>query len=292
MSEEDWFAPQVYRLASQWLEENARQNPFFLMIDCWDPHEPWDPPQHYVNLYNPGHRGKNPIHPLYSTERWCSDAELKQLRANYAGEVTMMDRWLGQFLQRVEDLGLNKNTAIAIVSDHGHSLGDRGVTGKIPACQHKELVDLVLMLRHPTGHGAGRKSDAFVYNTDVVATLAACAGVKFPCDGLDLTPILRGKQRAGRPYVTGAFHNWATYQDRRWKLIQHFAGVGNPAHSKLYDLVSDPYEQRNIASKNMDVVRKLFPRILEDAGGELPMYQLPTTFADGSQLTRPRRTRG
>jgi arylsulfatase A-like enzyme len=286
-SEEDWFAPQVYRLASQWIEENARLTPFFLMIDCWDPHEPWDPPQHYTDLYNPGHRGKNPIHPLYSLERWCSDAELKQLRANYCGEVTMMDRWLGHFLQRVDDLGLCDNTAVVIISDHGHSIGDRGVTGKIPSRQHNELVDLVLMMRHPKGHGTGKTSDAFVYNIDVVTTLAAWGGVKLDTHGRDLTPIVRGKTRVGRPYVTGAFNNWATYQDRRYKLIQSYAGPGNPAHSRLFDLDADPGEMHDIAKRKPDVVRKLYRRILDDAGGELPTYQVPTTFADGSRPKPP-----
>lgn len=282
-SEEDWFAPQVYRHACQWIEENARQNPFFLMIDCWDPHEPWDPPQHYTDLYNPSHRGKNPIHPLYSTERWSNDAELKQLRANYCGEVTMVDRWLGHFLQRVDDLGLRDDTAIAIISDHGHSIGDRDVTGKIPSHQHKELVELVLMLRHPKGYGTGKKSDAFVYNIDLVTTLAAWGGAKLQTDGRDLTPILRGKKREGRRYVTGAFNDWATYQDRRYKLIQSFAGVGDPANSRLFDVVADPDERRNIATKKRDVVKQLYRRILDDAGGDLPTYQIPTTFADGSR---------
>jgi arylsulfatase A-like enzyme len=282
-SEEDWFAPQVYRLATQWVEENARQAPFFLMVDCWDPHEPWDPPRHYVDLYNPGHRGKNPIHPIYSLEPWCRDSELRQLRANYCGEVTMMDRWLGRFLQRVEDLGLNDNTAIAIVSDHGHSIGDRGITGKIPQRQHKELLELVLMLRHPRGLGAGRETDAFAYNIDVVTTLAAWAGVEMETHGRDLTPILRGRARAGRPYVTGAFNNWATYQDRRYKLIQSFAGPGDPANSRLYDLKADPGETRNVARRNMDLVRKFHRRILDDAGGDLPTYKSFWTFADGSR---------
>lgn len=285
-SEEDWFAPQVYRAACQWIEENVDQHPFFLMIDCWDPHEPWDPPAHYTNLYNPNHTGKNPIHPLYTKEPWCSEAELKQLRANYCGEVTMMDRWLGHFLQRVDDLGLNKDTAIAIVSDHGHSIGDRGVTGKIPARQHKELVELVFMLRHPDGSGAGQKSDAFAYNIDAVATLAAWAGVKLECDGCDLTPIVRGTTREGRPHVTGAFHDRATYQDRRWKLIQHFSGKIDADHSRLYDLTTDPMETKDVAKSHPEVVKELFQRILHDAGGELPTYTMPTTFADGSRLKR------
>jgi arylsulfatase A-like enzyme len=285
-SEEDWFAPQVFRLASRWLEENADQTPFFLMIDSFDPHEPWDPPEHYVERYNPGYSGKNPIHPMYTTQPWCTKSELKQMRANYCGEVTMVDRWLGRFLEQINDLGLATNTGVAIISDHGHSLGDRDVSGKIPACQHNELVELVFMLRHPDGSGAGQTSDTFVYNIDVVETLAAWAGIELITEGRDLTPLMEGGPWEDRPYVTGAFDNWVTYQDRAHKLIQCTDHVDDPTYAKLYDLRKDPREQNNIAVEELALVKELYKRILQDAGGDVPHYQIPRTFADGSTWHR------
>ena len=49
--ERDWFSPQLFSRAARWLQHNADQA-FFLMIDSFDPHEPWDPPRHYVKLYD------------------------------------------------------------------------------------------------------------------------------------------------------------------------------------------------------------------------------------------------
>ena len=61
-SEEDWFAPRVFTNAMEVLEEARRQEPFFLVADCFDPHEPWDPPKRYVDLYDPdGYEGKEPL---------------------------------------------------------------------------------------------------------------------------------------------------------------------------------------------------------------------------------------
>jgi arylsulfatase A-like enzyme len=285
-SEEDWFAPQVFRLASRWLEENADQTPFFLMIDSFDPHEPWDPPEHYVERYNPGYSGKNPIHPMYTAQPWCTESELTQLRANYCGEVTMVDRWLGRFLEKINDLGLRANTGVVIISDHGHSLGDRGVSGKIPACQHQELVELVLMMRHPEGVGGGQASDMFVYNLDVVATLAAWAGIDLITDGLNLTPLTEGDSWEDRPFVTGAFDSWVTYQDRAFKLIRRIDDADDASSAKLYDLQQDPQEKNNIARKEPGLVEELYQRILRDAGGNIPRHQIPTTFADGSTWHR------
>jgi arylsulfatase A-like enzyme len=285
-SEEDWFAPQVFRLASRWLEENAHQSPFFLMVDSFDPHEPWDPPEYYVELYNPGYSGKNPIHPMYTTQPWCTESELTQMRANYCGEVSMVDRWLGRFLEKIDDLGLRSTTGVVIISDHGHSLGDRGVSGKIPACQHKELVELVLMMRHPEGYGAGQESDMFVYNIDVVATLAAWAGVDLATEGQDLMPLVEGGPWEDRPFVTGAFDNWVTYQDQSHKLIRRIDDPDGVSNAKLYDLRQDPQEQHNIAPDEPALVEELYRRILRDAGGDVPHYEFPTTFADGSKWHR------
>ncbi|MEE9286163.1 MAG: sulfatase, partial [Dehalococcoidia bacterium] len=54
--EEDHFAPQVFRAGIQWLQENRGVKPFFLVLDSFDPHEPWDPPQKYRDLYDPGYK--------------------------------------------------------------------------------------------------------------------------------------------------------------------------------------------------------------------------------------------
>ena len=55
--ESDWFAPQVFSRACRWIRHNASHEDFFLMIDAFDPHEPWDPPPYYTNLYAPGYTG-------------------------------------------------------------------------------------------------------------------------------------------------------------------------------------------------------------------------------------------
>ena len=56
--ETDWFAPGTYSTAIKWLERNYKRSDFFLWIDTFDPHEPWDPPQHYLDMYDPGYTGR------------------------------------------------------------------------------------------------------------------------------------------------------------------------------------------------------------------------------------------
>src|SRR5438270_844814 len=79
--------------------------PFFMHLDVFDPHEPWDPPRHYVDLYDPGYDGPGIINPITGDANRYSAAELRHIRALYAGEVTMVDRWLGWLLEAVDSLG-------------------------------------------------------------------------------------------------------------------------------------------------------------------------------------------
>jgi arylsulfatase A-like enzyme len=94
----------------RWLEENVECQPFFLYVDTFDPHEPWDPPQWYVDLYDPGYQGEEVIYPQYAPCDFLSEAEVKHCRALYAGEVTMVDAWVGKLLNRLDDLGLREDT--------------------------------------------------------------------------------------------------------------------------------------------------------------------------------------
>jgi arylsulfatase A-like enzyme len=84
--ETDWFAPGTYSAAIQWLERNYRRESFFLWVDTFDPHEPWDPPQHYIDLYDPGYEGRVFEAPTYGLRRkmGITDREMQHLRARYS----------------------------------------------------------------------------------------------------------------------------------------------------------------------------------------------------------------
>ncbi len=129
--EEDRFAPQTFRAAAEWLERNHSEQPFFLYIDTWDPHEPWDPPPYYVTPYEPDYQGED-VYPCYWEweDHGMTRRELELGHACYCGEITMVDRWFGILLERVRQLGLEDDTAIFFLSDHGFYFGERGIFGK------------------------------------------------------------------------------------------------------------------------------------------------------------------
>jgi arylsulfatase A-like enzyme len=117
----------------RWLERHYKED-FFLYIDTWDPHEPWDAPSYYTELYWPDYDGEV-IQPVYGKWRdlpGFTEEKLKKAHASYCGEITMVDTWVGYFLRQVENMGLMEKTAIFFTSDHGTYFGEHdGIFGKM-----------------------------------------------------------------------------------------------------------------------------------------------------------------
>jgi arylsulfatase A-like enzyme len=289
--EADYFAPQTFGAAMDWLEENYGRGrngapspdaaplpdraedpkrPFFLYVDTFDPHEPWDPPQHYVDLYDPGYRGEEVIYPAYAASGFMTDAEERHARALYAGEVTMVDRWLGKLLQRVDDLGLRETTAVLFVADHGFFHGEHGWWGKGRAPFYDVLNHIPFLARIP-GVAGGRRSDAFVQPVDLMPTILDLAGVPAPdtCHGSSLLPLVRGttpdnwrsdavSSTCFGPAAQRRQPGSTTLVTPEWTYL-YLGGVGV---AELYDARNDPAQRHNLAPERPDVVQCLHGQLL------------------------------
>lgn len=268
-SEEDYFAPQVFKSAVRWLEENYKTDKFVLCIDCFDPHEPFDPPQYYRDLYDPGYKGIEVILPFYSEDLdYLSEAELNHVRALYAGEVTMVDTWLGYFLRKMEQMKMMENTVVVLITDHGHLLGENRRIGKPPAGLYPELTDLVFFIKYP---GQEPKIiDTFVYDHDYFPTVFHLLGEPIPeqSEGKNLWDLVEGKKQKFYDYMTSILKTWVCVVDDRYRLICRTTGK----EPRLYDLKQDPTHAKNIADKHPEIVQRMFALAVKDAGGEIPVY--------------------
>jgi arylsulfatase A-like enzyme len=273
-SEEDWFSPQVFLKGMEFLEAGKGAQPFFLVVDNYDPHEPWDPPEEYVSLYSDGYSGPEPFTSSSGPSDWLTEEQLERMRALYAGEVTMMDAWLGRFLDKMEELNLFENTMVMLLSDHGHSFGEHGYAGKVPAAMYPELMDIAFFVRHPNGRMAGESSDYHASTHDVAPTVLGSLGVEAPeaevMEGQDLTVLLEGGEpEQERSHFSSSYHDRVWSRDDRYALMARNDG----SEAKLFDLQSDPEMKRDVASANPEVVRRMFEGyVVEDAGGPLPRY--------------------
>ena len=273
LHESDYYPAQVFSEASRWLWDNQDAERFFLVVDSFDPHEPWDPPVWYRKLYDPDDDVADIIQSPYCPWReTLTPRELKRVQANYAGEVTLVDRWFGQFMETLKLTGRLEDTVVVAMSDHGHNLGfdpgDKGMVSKQGHPMTHAVADLVLMMRHPSGEGAGSKCDQLVYNHDVVATVLSMVGqtTPNPIDGKDFWPALGPAAPTFRDYVTIAWGPLVTVITDEWWFNASVWGEGK----LLYAVRDDPALERNLAGERPDVCEDLLRLAIEDAGGEIP----------------------
>ncbi len=267
--EADWFAPRVLGAAVDWLEHNRSGPPFLLWLDVFDPHEPWDPPAHYVDRYDPGYRGEVLISPVYGSAQPYSAAEIRHMRALYAGEVTMVDHWVGRVLDSLDRLGLRDRTLVVLLSDHGHYLdypGDQNQVGK-PTPLYEGVAHQVCMLRHPQGLGRGLRLESLVQPVDLLPTLLDATGAARPegLEGQSLLDLLRGDAWRREVAVSCPHRGQPTLTTPRWSLV--YQPGGQPA--RLFDLQADPLQSRDQAGAHPAVVAELddwFAAFLRERG--------------------------
>ena len=194
--EEDYFAPSVFRAAMNWAEGNRDQESFLLMIDSFDPHEPWHTPEHYWRLFDPDYQGDHPVWPPYGKPTALTERELKHVYALYRGEVRMCDVWFGRFLEHLGNLGLLDETIVIVTSDHGFLFGEHDWLGKHTDTLYNHIAHTPLLIYHPDVPG-GRRVDHLVQLYDLYPTVLEALGARIPesIHGRSLLPMVhRGNQ--------------------------------------------------------------------------------------------------
>ena len=256
-----------------------RGEPFCLWASFPDPHHPFDAPEPWSRLHDPEevdlpphrrrdferrpwwHRASVENEPQLPPEMKklreefsripeLSDAQLRQLIANYFGMISLIDHNVGRILKALEDYGLADNTIVIYTSDHGEWLGDHGLVLKGPM-MYDGLLRVALVVRGP-GVPAGKVSPHPVSTLDLAPTFldygkAAALG---PANGASLRPMIEGD--ASRDF---AFNEWdmragrcgvpldlRTVRTRTHRLTLE----ANTGTGELYDLVNDPQEMDNL----------------------------------------------
>jgi arylsulfatase A-like enzyme len=256
--EEDYFAPRVFRAAIDWLRDARANEPFFLWVDSFMPHELWDPPPCYADQYYPNDGTlKDYIHPgAMNRVRDPSPAQIERTKALYAGCCTLVDTWIGHFLETIDQLGLGPDTIVMFLTDHGAELWDDGQFTKKGAMEgklHPYNTQLNWFIRHPDGP-RGVHVPVFVQNHDLLPTTLQLLGLP-PCELLDgdsVWPLVTGQKRELRPRIISGWGPWAAVRDARWNCILNpTTADGQP---RLFDLIHDPDEKANVAAQHPGVV--------------------------------------
>ena len=269
---EHYYDTHVGQKAKAYLEAYDRAQPWFCWVSFGGPHEPWDTPEPYSSQYDP-HRMPPPLTgDLRSGERphgqldaalgrapELSAEEVAAMRANYAGNVSLIDDQIGQLFAVIEERGEWQDTVVVLCSDHGEMNGDYGLIYKGNFLD--SAVRVPLLVRGP---GVVRGvCESPVEWFDVGPTLTEFAGtdLDFAQFAVSLMPSLRDPDVGTRSEAISEIYQEVMVMDTRWKCAVNASGRAY----LLFDLANDPHESRNLAGlpEYREVEERLRLRILE-----------------------------
>ena len=271
-SEGDWFAPQVVEQAIDWLRKNRTHKRVFLWVDCFDPHEPWDPPPAFDTFTDPRYAGSRLILPMGGlSASWAAAEEVRLMRGLYAGEVAFVDHWIGKFLGALGEFGYLDDSIVAVLSDHGHPLGDHGKFLKGADRLYNEMLRVPFMVRLPKGRHGGERTDALVQFHDVLPTLLDLLGLSPSLDAMHGRSFRHVLERRGddhRDTVITGYHEGIDrcIRTKRLSYIERPSGQSD----ELYDLQADPAEHHNLIEAQREEAERLaraFGRIYRSRRG-------------------------
>lgn len=234
-TEADFPGPRTMTAAADWLRRGApNHDRWLLLVDEFDPHEPFDTPAPWAGRYDPDWEGELIIWPPYDVgpirEGRLSEREGHQIRANYGAKLSMIDHWFGEVLDALDAGALWDSTAVIVCTDHGHYLGERDLWGKPRVMQYEALGHIPLLVHWP-GTPGGTTCDALTTTVDLHATIADVFGVvpEQRTHGTSLVPLLTGQSTEVRPWaIGGVFGNWVQVTDGRRKYARGASGENFP----------------------------------------------------------------
>jgi choline-sulfatase len=253
----------VGRTAVEYLNRQERGKPFAAYVGFGAAHEPWDPPAEWLAKYDPQKMPPPKLQPSPEPPAWLPEkaaehhrelhgpcplslAEIARLRAAYFAKISLLDHWVGRFLEALRERGLADDTMVVFCADHGEMLGDRGRIAK--SVFYETATRIPLIVRAPGTAGVGRVCDRLTSLTDIFPTLVNAAGGDPTRAGFgrSLLPLLNDPQAPHHDAIFCEHRLRTMVRDERYKLA-----VGDDGETlKLFDLKEDPEELVNLVGKS------------------------------------------
>ncbi len=208
--EADFPGPRTMSAAARWITDEApAADRWLLLVDEFDPHEPFDTPEPWASAYDSDwdvdRDGPHLVWPPYAVDGIASGQltkrEGRQVRAQYGAKLSMIDHWFGRLLDALDRTGRSDDTAVIVCTDHGLYLGEDDLWGKPGTWVRNTLGHIPLLVRWP-GATPGT-CDALTTTVDLHATICEVFGVQAEhrTHGRSLVPLLTGDATSLRDHV-------------------------------------------------------------------------------------------
>ncbi|EMA47310.1 sulfatase [Halococcus morrhuae DSM 1307] len=276
-------ADHVYPYAEEWLEANAESDDWYLHVNFWDPHTPYDTPSEYGDPF------ADESAPEWLTDEMIADQresygtmsaretgdddlertpeelttreDFKQWADGYDTGIRYMDDYIGRIVEQLEDAGVRDETLFIVSGDHGENLGELNVYGDHQTADAVTSRVPLIMSGPEIEPGV---DDSLRYQLDLPPTVTEYVGGEIPdhWDGRSFVDALNGvtDPDSDREFLVFSQGAWACQRGVRWDdwlLVRTYHdGFKDFAPVELYDLSADPHETTNLARENVDVARE------------------------------------
>ncbi|KRE65482.1 MULTISPECIES: sulfatase [Micrococcaceae] len=229
--EEDHPQTKTIGAGLEFIETNhASGKPWFLQIECFDPHEPFfSYAQHKEHYAVPAlEEGERFDWPDYKRVAESPD-EVEHARSEYAALLSMCDANLGRVLDAMDDHGLWDDTMLIVCTDHGFLLGEHGWWGKNVQPWYDENIHTPLFVWDPRNGSSGERRTELVQTVDLAPTLLEHFEVQPTprMQGRSLSPVLRGDEPIRSAGLFGTFGGHVNITDGRYVYMRSCATQEN-----------------------------------------------------------------
>jgi arylsulfatase len=288
LSDEEYCDSWLARRGLELIQNTPEQQPWHLEVSFIGPHDPLDVTHEMYEWY----RGENAVDfpgPAPMGAGDCFDGRThNEIRRNYAAMVENIDRWVGEYLDFLEQRGELEDTVVIFSSDHGEMLGDHGRWKK--HSPYQSSVGVPMVVAGPGVEARGQVAEPASV-LDVHATCLDYAGLDTDdVDSKSLRPFLEGETDDHREYVHSGLGPWRMVFDGRYKLVTGYETdgegydllLGDKDQVNEYEALDDA-EQRAVREERPDLLFDLqedpnetvnvaddYPDVVEELAAELP----------------------
>jgi len=272
------YCSDVFATAAIDFLSSADDRPFFAYLAFNCPHSPYEAPAAELASYRSMSLEAKDF-PQFGYPATSAHFISAENLARVYAMVTNIDSNVGRVLSALEARGLDQNTIVVFLTDNGppdvrFNAGLRGLKGTV----YEGGIHVPCFIRWPGQLAPGRVVDRIAAHIDLVPTLLEACGVSPPAgvrlDGRSLLPLLRGAPNVDWPERT-LFFQWHrgdrpepgrafAARSQKYKLLcpEPPPGSGKVPPLELYDLETDPFEQRNLAPEQPAIVERMHAEYL------------------------------
>lgn len=257
------------------IEGHDPERPLALFGMYWAPHPPWTVPEPWWSMFNPDEillpstvgvwcEGQSPLSLMHRPGQigaGVPKSHWPRVWAAYFGLVALLDECIGRVLAALRSRGMYDDSMVVFTADHGEMLGNHALLQK--SCMYEEAVNVPLITKFPR-QTTRVDVDDLTSHVDLAPTLYEVARIE-PPDGMDGAPLSQAGASTVREHAFSEYHGNSTLGYHQWMVRSRTHKLIDTGEygMELYDLVNDPFEERNLIHTHAPPSEALGP--LKDA---------------------------